>query len=207
MIILILVRWSANSRTGWFRRKLQWRAGGADLTTRRITKELYETARALQKEPLSALAARGLLDRVKPRDTVLNPAPASPIRPRWSPKATGRSAQRTLAVRWRSRLHATPVFLTEVTNIPRLAALVRATGLDIVDLELAKHHAVQGRRSCRCRSIRSAPPWSAKGDSDRAKPKAMVSIEKPAPTPACTYHTGPGPRRQRRGRQGRHLRR
>jgi hypothetical protein len=164
--------------------------GGADLTTRNITKELYETARARQEEPLSALAARGLLDRVKPRDTVLICAgffdPPSMITEGDGPIGAAHLG-RALAI----ALDATPVFLTEVTNIPRMAALVRATGLDIVDLDLAKTTPFKAAMVPLPIDPKRAA-LVAKDIFDRAKPKAMVSIEKPAPTPTGTYHTGPG---------------
>jgi len=164
--------------------------GGADLTTRNITKELYEVARALQKEPLSALAARGLLDQVKPRDTVLICAgffdPPSMITEGDGPIGAVLLG-RALAI----GLDATPVFLTEVTNIPRMAELVRATGLDIVDLELARTTPFKAAMVPLPIDPKRAAAV-AKQTYDNAKPKAMISIEKPGPSPAGTYHTGPG---------------
>ena len=164
--------------------------GGADLTTRNITKELYECARAKQKEPLSMLAARGLLDRVKPRDTVIICAgffdPPSMITEGDGPIGAAHLG-RAIAI----ALDATPVFLTEVTNIPRMAELVRATGLDIVDFELARMTPFKAVIAPLPIDPKRAAV-AAKELFDSAKPKAMVSIEKPAPSPAGTYHTGPG---------------
>jgi len=88
-------------------------------------------------------------------------------------------------------LDATPVFLTEVTNIPRMEALIRATGLEVVSLELARTTAFKS-------AIVPLPI-----DSKRAKhlskvmiedirPVAMISIEKPSPSFKGTYHTGSG---------------
>ena len=155
--------------------------GGADLTTRNITKELYEVARALQKEPLSALAARGLLDQVKPRDTVLICAgffdPPSMITEGDGPIGAVHLG-RALAI----GLDATPVFLTEVTNIPRMAELVRATGLDIVDLKLARTTPFKAAMVPLPIDPKRAAAV-AKQTYDSAKPKAMISIEKPGPSP------------------------
>ena len=94
---------------------------------------------------------------------------------------------RSLAV----ALDATPVFLTEVTNIPRMAELVRATGLEIVDVDLARTTSFKAAIVPLPIDPKRAVA-AAKELFDSANPKAMVSIEKPAPSPAGTYHTGPG---------------
>jgi hypothetical protein len=164
--------------------------GGADLTTRNITKELYEAARALQQEPLTYLAARGLLERVKPRDPVLICAgffdPPSMVTEGDGPIGAALLG-RSLAV----ALDATPVFLTQVTNIPRMAEIVRATGLDIVDVDLAR--TTPFKAAVVPLPIDPGLAMSlAKDVYERMRPSAMVSIEKPAPAQSATYHTGPG---------------
>ena len=45
--------------------------GSAELTTKNITRELYEAARGLHQDPLTYLAAKGLLERVEPRRSVV----------------------------------------------------------------------------------------------------------------------------------------
>lgn len=164
--------------------------GGADRTARNVARELYDAARALAGEPLTYLAAHDLLARVKPRDTVLICAgffdPPSMITEGDGPIGAALLG-RSLAI----ALEATPVFLTEVTNMPRLAELVRAAGLEIVDLELAratpfKAHIVP---------LPIDPQRAAavaKSTFDTVRPSAMISVEKPGASIAGTYHTGAG---------------
>ncbi|WP_439596236.1 glutamate cyclase domain-containing protein [Falsiroseomonas sp.] len=164
--------------------------GGADITSRNITKELYEAARALQGAPLSSLAARELVERVQPRDVVLICAgffdPPAMISEADGPVGAALLG-RALAV----ALDATPVFLTEVTNLARMEALVRATGLDVIGLDMAVttpfKAAILPLPIGRSRAAVEAPRCF-----DRTGAKAMVCIEKPAPNFTGTTHTGPG---------------
>lgn len=164
--------------------------GAAALTSRNLTMALYDAARKLQKEPLSYLAAAGLIERVKPRDVVLICTgffdPPSMIDESDGPVGAVHLA-RALCVAF----DATPVFLTEVANMNRMASLARSAGLEVLDLETA--------RTTPFKAAVSPIPI----DSDRARveaarlfgaarPAAMVSIEKPAPNPAGRYHTGVG---------------
>src|SRR5690606_4168151 len=103
--------------------------GGADPTVRILNLYLYQAACELQGAPLSYLAAKGLLERVKPRDTVVICCgffdPPSMIT-----EGDGPIGAVMLGRCLAAALGATPVFLTEVTNIPRLEELIRATGLE-----------------------------------------------------------------------------
>lgn len=164
--------------------------GAAELTTRNITKELYEAARSLQSEPLSYLAAKALLQRLKPRDTVIITTgffdPPSMIDESDGPVGAVHFARALCAM-----LDVTPVFLTEVANLSRMEALARAGGLDVVDLELARITPFK------------AAMMPLPIDYDRAvletgrcmeqvRPAAFVAIEKPGPCPRGRYHTGVG---------------
>jgi D-glutamate cyclase len=164
--------------------------GAASLTNRNLTLALYESARKLQKEPLSYLAASALVERVKPRDVVLICTgffdPPSMIDESDGPVGAVHLA-RALCVAF----DATPVFLTEVANMDRMAQLARSAGLDVIDLPTARTTPFKA-------AVAPVPidPARARKQAGRlmkdAAPAAMISIEKPAPSPAGRYHTGVG---------------
>ena len=164
--------------------------GGTEGSTRNVTREIYEAARRAQKEPLAYLAARGLLERLKPRDTVIICSgffdPPSMIG-----EADGPLGAALLARSLCAAFDITPVFLTEVTHLPRAAALARAVGLEVLDFELACTTPFKA-------AVLPLPidPERAKSAAqatfDRVKPAAMICTEKPGPSPQGTFHTGIG---------------
>lgn len=164
--------------------------GAAALTDRHITRELYEAARNLQEEPLTFLAARALLERVSPRSTVLVCTgfcdPPSMI-----DEADGPIGSVTLARSLCVALDATPVFVTEVSNMDRMSALAKAAGLDVVDFPLARSTPFKA-------AIAPLPidPTRAAKEAHRlfeeTQPVALITIEKPSPNFAGAYHTGVG---------------
>jgi len=165
--------------------------GAAELTTRNITKELYEAARAKQGRPLSAFAARSLIERVKPRDAVILCAgffdPPSMIDEADGPIGIAHLGRALCAM-----LDAMPVFLTEVSNMGRMEALARSAGLDFTDdAELA--------RSTPFKALimplpidRERAQAQASTCLDLVRPAAFIAVEKPSPSPRGTYHTGVG---------------
>lgn len=164
--------------------------GAAELTSRNITKELYEAARAKQGEPLSFMAARALLQRVKPRDTVIFCSgffdPPSMIDEGDGPLGVALLARSLCAM-----MDITPVFLTEVANMGRMEALARAAGLDFADLELARltpFKAVMMPLPIDAGLARK----EAKDCLDLIRPAAFIAVEKPSPCPKDRYHTGVG---------------
>lgn len=164
--------------------------GSAELTNRNITKELYEAARKLQGEPLSHRAAKALIERTKPRDTVILCAgffdPPSMIDEGDGPVGVALLARALCCM-----LDVTPVFLTDVSNMKRMEALARAAGLDFADLELARltpYKAVM-------MPLPIDPERAAREANhclDTIRPAALIAVEKPGPSPAGTYHTGVG---------------
>jgi D-glutamate cyclase len=164
--------------------------GAAALTSRNITKELYEAARALQGEPLTYLAARELLERVTPRSAVVICAgffdPPSMIDEADGPLGAALLA-RSLCV----ALDATPVVVTEVANMGRMAQLLQAAGLEVVGLDLARVTPFKA-------AVMPLPiaPRRAEQVVERifelAEPSAVVTIEKPSPNVKGAYHTGVG---------------
>lgn len=164
--------------------------GAAALTTRNLTRELYEAARAAQREPLTYLAARALLERVAPRRAVLLCAgffdPPSMIDEADGPLGAALLA-RSLCV----ALDATPVLVTEVANLERTAHLLRSLGLEVLDFELARTTPFKAS----VLPLPIAPRRAervAKEIFDRTEPAALVAIEKPAPNVKGYYHTGVG---------------
>jgi hypothetical protein len=147
--------------------------GSSDRTTRNVTRELYDAARRLQREPLVYLAARALLDRVKPRDPVIVCSgffdPPSMIGEADGPLGAALFG-RALCV----ALDATPVFLTEVTNMPRMGALARAAGLEVLDFDLARTTPFKAAL-LRLPIEHGRAAAFAKQTFDRVQPIAMVS--------------------------------
>jgi len=164
--------------------------GAAELTTRNISKELYEAARNFHEEPLTYLAAKALLERTKPRDPVIITTgffdPPSMIDESDGPVGAVHFARALCAM-----LDLTPVFLTEVANMGRMEALARAGGLDVVDFEMARLTPFKAAMMPLPIDPERAAS-EAKRCMDFIKPAAFVAIEKPAPCPRGRYHTGVG---------------
>ncbi|APZ50862.1 glutamate cyclase domain-containing protein [Salipiger abyssi] len=164
--------------------------GSAELTGANITRELYDAARAGRAEPLIYSAAKELLDRIKPRDTVVFCTgffdPPSMIDEMDGPLGCVALA-RMLCV----TLDITPVFLTEVANMERMAGLAASLGLEVLDYELARTTPFKA-------AVMPLPidHERAKAEAERlcaeCAPAAMIAIEKPAPCPRGRYHTGKG---------------
>ncbi|MGR3376302.1 glutamate cyclase domain-containing protein [Salipiger abyssi] len=164
--------------------------GSAELTGANITRELYDAARAGRAEPLIYTAAKELLDRIKPRDTVVFCTgffdPPSMIDEMDGPLGCVALA-RMLCV----TLDITPVFLTEVANMERMAGLAASLGLEVLDYELARTTPFKA-------AVMPLPidHERAKAEAERlcaeCAPAAMIAVEKPAPCPRGRYHTGKG---------------
>ena len=165
--------------------------GSAELTTKNITRALYDAARAAQgDQPLTYLAARALLERVAPRQVVLICCgffdPPSMIDEGDGPVGAAPLA-RALCV----ALDATPVFLTEVANMGRMSALAQTVGLEVVDLALARATPFKA-------AVFPLPidPQRAESEArrvlDETEAAAFVAIEKPSPGHEGHYHTGVG---------------
>lgn len=164
--------------------------GAAALTNKNLTLELYDAARKFHGEPLSYLAATALIDRVKPRDIVLICTgffdPPSMIDESDGPVGAVHLA-RALCVAF----DATPVFLTEVANMGRMAKLAQSVGLEVLDVDTARTTPYKA-------AVLPIPIDHDRARNEAArvmaeyKPVAMVSIEKPSPSKAGRYHTGVG---------------
>lgn len=164
--------------------------GAAELTSRNITKDLYEAARRDQGDPLTYLAARRLFEAVSPRRSVIFCTgffdPPSMI-----DEADGPLGSALLARALCAMLDATPVFVVEVANMRRMADLISAAGMEVLDYPMA------------CTTPFKAALYPLPIDAGRAEaearrcldetdPCAFIAIEKPSPCPRGRYHTGVG---------------
>lgn len=164
--------------------------GSAELTGANITRELYDAARVGKTDPLVYSAAQALLERVKPRDTVVFCTgffdPPSMIDEMDGPLGAVALARMLCVL-----LDITPVFLTEVANMERMTGLARSMGLEVLDYDMARTTPFKA-------AVMPLPidHERAKAEAERlcrvCEPKAIIAIEKPAPCPRGRYHTGKG---------------
>ena len=165
-------------------------SGGGASAMRNISGDLSDAARDAQGAPPSHLAARALIKRVRPRDVVILCAGFF-VTDAMVTETDGPIGAVMLGRAVAVALDATPVFLTEITNIPRLAVLVRAAGLEVSDLATAR--VIPSRAAILplpIKPIRAVTEAAHCFDSTAAR--AMISVEKPSPTRDGTCRTGSG---------------
>ncbi len=164
--------------------------GAAALTSRNITKALYEAAREAQREPLTYLAARTLLERLEPRRSVLI-AVGFFDPPSMANEADGALGGALLAKSLCVAFDATPILVTEVANMRGVRAVAEAVGLEVVPVDVARSTPFKT-------SVLPLPVDPARATAlipeilDRTDPAAIITIEKPAPNAKGRYHTGVG---------------
>ena len=136
------------------------------------------------------VAARALLERLKPRDTVMICSgffdPPSMIG-----EADGPIGAALLARALCVAFDVTPVFLTEITHFPRMTAVATASSLEVIDFELARTTPFKAALAPLPINPERAAQL-AEETLDRLNPTAVIFIEKPSPNPRGTYHTGAG---------------
>jgi hypothetical protein len=110
-----------------------------DITARGVVAPLYRAARAAQGEPLTALAARQLYERVQSNDVVIL-ATGMPVGPLQTGEQDGPVGIATLARSLVLGLKANPVILTDPTNVASVSAAVRSAGLFVYPLEQSLEH-------------------------------------------------------------------
>ncbi|MDX3806572.1 MAG: DUF4392 domain-containing protein [Bosea sp. (in: a-proteobacteria)] len=164
--------------------------GSAELTGANITKALYDAARGDKAAPLVYSAAHALIERIKPRDTIVFCTgffdPPSMIDEMDGPIGAVGLARMLCAT-----LDITPVFLTEVANMKRMEKLAQSIGLEVIDYDMARTTPFKA-------AVMPLPidPVRAKAEAERLcreiSPKALIAIEKPAPCRQDRYHTGKG---------------
>lgn len=154
---------------------------------RGIMYRLVEAARASQPAPMSYLAAQGLVERVRPGDTVLiiTGAGTPPFMPKG--ETDGPPGAATVARAVDIALGGKPVVVAEPHCLPGVIAAVEAAGISCVSEELFP---VRGGRA-RALEFPYGPDtrgWVRKV-VDAYNPKAMVFIEKGGPNEKGVFHT------------------
>ena len=155
---------------------------------RGVTYPLYEAARKKQKKPLTWLAAKLLMDSIKPGDNVfvITGAGTPPGLPAGETDGPPGAAAIARAIEF--GLGGKPILISEERNMPAVIKSTEAAGLAVYDEALFKQ-----RRSC-AMAI-NFPLGDAAGKKAAAalikkyKPAAMVFIEKVGPNTKGIYHS------------------
>jgi D-glutamate cyclase len=154
---------------------------------RGVMHRLFDAARADQSGPMSYLAARGLVDRVKPGDVVfvVTGAGSPPFMPKG--ETDGPPGAASLARALDVALGAKPVLMSEPHCLPGLIASAEAAGVACLPDEMLH------TRGGRARAIEfpygpDTRDW-AKEMVERYDPKAMIFIEKGGPNERGVFHT------------------
>lgn len=165
--------------------------GGSADASIPVNQRLYEAARdETDDEPLTARAARSLSESIDPGDVVF--LSTGFIVPPWNrTEADGPMATPGLARSLALSLEARPIVVTEKTNIEAVEQVLSASGLPVVDADVA----AEGHRKVGVTSM----PVDKSQEEDRAiklldsyDPSAIVAIEKPSRNAAGVPHNGAG---------------
>lgn len=165
--------------------------GGAAKINAPINPLLYNAARKAQNdEPLTYLAAKAILENVKPGGAVVLSAGLL-ITPYMREEVDGTFGIAGLARAIAIGGRATPIVLTEDSNMKRMELLIRAVGLDPHPLE----EALLAPNRCALEIL----PRDVNGTKkvcdkihQLAKPRVLVVSEKIGPSDIGVYRSGPG---------------
>jgi len=152
--------------------------------------ELYRSCRVKAGEPLSLAAARRLVERVHPGDTVIF-ATGFIILSCGKPETDGLIGAASLARSINVGLKGLPVFVTEESITPAMAATVAGSGLLPWDAETAK----EGSRRAIIRGFpvdAVAAQEEAARMMDRYRPSALIAVERPGWNKHHIHHSGGG---------------
>ena len=152
--------------------------------------KLYDACRAKAGEPLTLAAARKLMERVRPGETVIY-ATGFIMLSCGKPETDGPVGAATLARALDIGLKATPIFVTEETVKETMAATAACAGLHPWDPATARdgaHRAIIEGFPVDGRSARE----SALRILDRYRPSALIAIERPGWNRKGIYHSGGG---------------
>ncbi|MDR3294293.1 MAG: DUF4392 domain-containing protein [Clostridiales Family XIII bacterium] len=165
--------------------------GGAAKTAKPICPQLYDAARAAQGDKaLTFLAAKAIMENVQPRDTVALSAGLM-IAPSMREEVDGVLGIVGLARAVALGCGATPVILTEDTNLPRVEWVVKAAGLNPQPIDIA----LQLPYAVGMVVLPRDPEKTVQAMKDlyaKARPKVLVVSEKMGPSDIGIYRTGPG---------------
>ncbi|RIK42844.1 MAG: hypothetical protein DCC55_07690 [Chloroflexi bacterium] len=161
-----------------------------DVTARGVVNPLYRAARAVQDEPLTARAARGLYEQVAPNDVVIL-ATGMPVGPLQTGEQDGPVGIATLARSLVLGLKANPVILTDPTNVELISAAVRSAGLFVYPLEESLQHPTAA-----CVMAFPVAETEAEALSEHLmhniRPKALISSERAGANEHGEYHAALG---------------
>lgn len=159
-----------------------------DLTSRGVVLKLYNAARALHGEPLTAAAARTLAERIMPGDPVLiiTGFPSRSWLVEGLTETDGPVGAAVLARALEQSLGAIPIIVTEERLIEYSAVCARAAGLILTDLD----RALRSKPDKPSAAATAVIPFTADGGAapgqaaallDRLKPAAVIAVEMPGP--------------------------
>jgi hypothetical protein len=164
-----------------------------DYPRRGRTHLLYEAARAKQGAPLTYLAAKGLIEKVKKGDYVilLSGAGISPWL-EWG-ETDGPTGIASLARALSFGLGANPVYVGNEKELGPVVAAGVAAGVTVLDREAIE---VYKRKNT---ALTMPFPLSEKGAREKAleimdqfNPSAVIGVEKHAPNPVGVWHSAAG---------------
>ncbi len=157
-----------------------------DLTSRGAVLRLYDAARQLHGEPLTAAAAGELAERIQPGDRVLiiTGFPSRSWLIEGLTETDGPVGAAVLARALEQALGAVPVIVTEGRLTEYSVACVRAAGLIVTDLERAVRSKPTPPTAAAAAVIPfttdgAAAPGEAAALLDALKPAAVIAVEMP----------------------------
>lgn len=169
---------------------LGW-ARGEGLITR-----FYAAARRRYGEPLSLVAARGLVDQVKRGDTVII-ATGIRLRPSYLMlgETDGAPGAAVIARALSLAIKALPVIVVEEAQVSAASTVLRAAGFTVATLEKAKRFAEEGDLRNMVAGVTSFPAEenAAQKRADEIlielEPKAIIAIEQLGMNDMGVYHS------------------
>jgi D-glutamate cyclase len=164
--------------------EMRFRAG----LPRGVTYPLYEAARKKQKKPLTWLAAKLLVDKVRPGQNVFVIAGAGTPPGLPAGETDGPPGAAAIARAIEIGLGAKPILISEERNMPAVIKSTEAAGIAVVDEALFGQ-----RRSCALAVNYplgvAAGRKAARELTRKYKPAAMIFIEKVGPNSKGIYHS------------------
>ena len=155
---------------------------------RGVTHQLYEAARRKQGKPITYLAAKLLVDSLKPNDNVVIATGAGV--PPWLPKGEtdGPPGAASIARALDLGLGAKPIVVGEERCLPPIIASLEAAGITVADEQL--FHQRSHVALVLPYPLGEAPgEQAAKDIVAKYNPRAVIAIEKHGPSASGKYHS------------------
>lgn len=161
-----------------------------DITGRGVVGALYQAARAVQGEPLTWRAARGLYERVRPEDMVII-ATGMPVGPLQTGEQDGPVGAATLARALVLGLRANVLIVTEASNVDIVRSAVISAGLYAYPLDQALVHPTAA-------AVEAFPTDAAEAEAEARRilselhPQALIAIERAGANEYGEHHAALG---------------